>query len=91
MSTEQISDNEVSPYEYKFNFGKHRGKSLALLIQDDPKYLIWLSKQKWIKDDAKEAIAKVLDNITIDFGRHTGKSIGYIRVNDPSYYKWLFE
>ncbi len=75
---------------YKIPFGKHKGRTLGSLMVDNPKYLIWLSKQKWIKDELKEHIAKLMDDIIIDFGRHKDKTIGYVRINDPKYYSWLF-
>lgn len=38
------------------NFGKHRGKRMRAVIQDDPAYIVWATSEKMIE----------LDNIAFD-------------------------
>jgi len=42
-------------------FGKYRGKTLDEIKQFDQKYLEWLIKQSFCREDLKEAINKVLE------------------------------
>lgn len=37
-------------------FGKHKGKQISEIGQDDKEYLEWLYEQDWVKDNLKEAI-----------------------------------
>jgi hypothetical protein len=43
------------------SFGKHSGKTLKDILQEDKKYLIWLVSQENTKQSLKEAISKLLD------------------------------
>jgi len=36
------------------NFGKHRGETLASLVDTDPHYLKWLRWQSWIPEEISE-------------------------------------
>lgn len=77
--------------DYTFDFGKHKDTSMEELKKTNPKYLIWLNKQPWIKDELEKALSIHLNDVVLDFGRHKGATIGYVRNYHPKYYDWLMK
>ena len=73
------------------NFGKYKGTTIDELVLTDPKYLLWLAKQDWVKDDLIAAIKVAHGRIVLPFGRHSGESLDSIQESDPSDYKWLLK
>ena len=70
-------------------FGKYKNKTVDDLVKEDRKYLLWLGKQPWVKDNLIEAIKEAHGRIVLNFGKHDGKSLESIKESDPSYYQWL--
>lgn len=71
-------------------FGKHRGASIADLIQSDPKYLLYLGEQEWVDDSTIERIQLLINKVILPFGKYSQKSIQQIRTDDPSYLEYIF-
>jgi uncharacterized protein (DUF3820 family) len=53
-----IKKEEVLNPSSLLNFGKHKGKRVHQIIEEDPEYLIWLSKNSTNKlnEDVKKII-----------------------------------
>ena len=72
-------------------FGKYKDKTIDDLVITDPKYVLWLAKQDWVKDDLIAAIQEAHLRIILTFGRHQGHSLDEIKASDPSYYTWILK
>jgi len=72
-------------------FGKYKGQSIKLIIREDPKYILWLSKQQWLTEDVLNDIKKRIDQLALPFGRHEGNTMLVIKHTDPSYYDWVLK
>ena len=70
-------------------FGKYKNRTIDDLIRSDPKYVLWLSKQPWVKDDIINAIKVGHGKIVLSFGRYEGLCLDSIKQSDQSYYEWL--
>ena len=81
----------VVPTSLFIKFGKNKGRTIQELIKDDPKYILWLTKQKWLSPDLLQEIKERFPNMILPFGRHEGSSMSTIQDNDPSYYTWLLK
>ena len=46
------------PKPWSIRFGKHKGKTLELIWQEDPKYIQWLMLEPWIDQKLKNYIVK---------------------------------
>ena len=75
----------------KIYFGKYKNKTIDDLVKEDPKYLLWLAKQGWVKDNIIEAIGEAHGRIELTFGRHAGEYLNTVQESDPSYYQWLLK
>ena len=40
-------------------FGKHKGKTVAYIKESDPKYIEWLKKNNWVKEN----LANIYDSL----------------------------
>lgn len=85
------SPNINTIYSIPIKFGKHKGKNIQLLINQDPKYILWLVKQPWLSQDILEEIQIRFPEMILPFGRHQGKTLKMIREIDLSYYTWLLK
>lgn len=74
---------------YRIPFGKYRNETIGDLMINHGSYLLWLLNEDWIKDDLKEKINAVLDDIVLDFGRHKGKTLSAVKSKDPKYFGWI--
>ena len=39
----------ITKKTYVLNFGKHKGHSIAFVIENDPGYILWLSEQEIVE------------------------------------------
>ena len=77
-------------------FGKHKGKLVGTVIEEDYKYIFWaISNTEFTLDnDAKKYFKKMKSMInfslqdTMPFGKHKGNSIKTIIENDQKYMFW---
>lgn len=77
---------------FEFTFGKHKGKAVDSVIENDPSYAKWVCAQPFLNSEIKNYIkSKISLDYTINWGKYKGKSIKYIADNDPKYIDWLKE
>jgi uncharacterized protein (DUF3820 family) len=81
----------VVPTSLIIKFGKNKGRTIQELIIDDPKYILWLTKQKWLSPDLLQEIKERIPQMILPFGRHQGFTMSAIQDEDPSYYTWLLK
>ncbi|ETI30101.1 hypothetical protein L914_21496, partial [Phytophthora nicotianae] len=75
--------------DFKLPLGKHKDRMLQDVMREDPRYVIWLSKQKWMEDEFKEVVMQNIDSMELNFGKHKEKTLKKIKEEDPKYYEWL--
>lgn len=61
FSREQTKDNKElyealesklkNKNDYYLNFGRHKNKGLSWIIQNDPKYIVWLRGNTYVKEN----------------------------------------
>ena len=64
-------------------FGKHVGKTLEQVSNEDKEYTLWLSGFELVNNNGTLYIVR--DGDRISFGKHNGKTWSEIRTNDPGY------
>lgn len=70
-------------------FGKFKGMKVCDLIENEPRYMLWLYTCDWVKDELKNEIESHFDKLMINFGKYEGKTLQHIKENDKQYYGWL--
>ena len=53
-------------------FGKHKGRSLGDIADDDVLYLDWLIGQDWLKADLRECVSVVCESRSKEIDRMIG-------------------
>lgn len=44
---------------YKLTFGRHRGKTLKYISENDSKYIIWLKRNQYVNESMHELVAEL--------------------------------
>ena len=52
--------------EYTFRFGKHRGKSLNWVKDNDSNYIDWLLKQNWVRENCLRLHQLLMEDVIED-------------------------
>lgn len=91
---EELIDQEL----LTIPFGKYKGKNIEEIIEEDPKYCIWMKNKLFTPESIKDYLNKHLkkedefilsDSITMNWGRHSGKNLRQIFKNDRYYINYL--
>lgn len=72
-------------------FGRHKGKHLDEIAEDDPQYITYLlTTTEYIKPAQRAYILKelILD-LKLGFGKYADKTFSDVRFDDPKYLEWM--
>lgn len=80
-------------------FGKHKGKTLQSIIQNDFQWVEWAIRNSEhffcnidaVIEERKRTIKKITSDDVLPFGKYKGKKIGEVKEIGPTYLNWLKE
>eukprot|EP00439_Symbiodinium_sp_Y106_P020851 s6075_g2.t1 len=85
--------------DMEMSFGKHRGRLISEIAEEDPSYLKWLLGQTEDPDSSsrllevaeyvREYFPEVEDAAVVGFGKYKGMSVSQLVKEDPDYCSWI--
>lgn len=88
---EKYHSSNINHNFIMIKFGKCKGQSIAAVIKDDPKYILWLGQQEWVDDATIERIQMLMDRIILPFGKYKGLTINQLRNEDHGYLDYILK
>jgi len=87
--------------DMEMSFGKHRGRLISEIVEEDPSYLQWLLSQTEEPDASgrllevaeyvREYFPEVEGTAMVSFGKYRGMALSQLVKEDPDYCGWILD